>query len=58
MNAFVLKSARMPMVWFIGPVCADSRLGFPLKLLGGIGPPHSISNTFITKIVGAAALNN
>ena len=50
MNAFVQKSARMPMEWFIGLVCAVSRLGFLLTLLGGIGPPHNISNTFTTRI--------
>ena len=55
---FVLKSARMPMEWFIGRVCAVSRLGFLLTLLGGIGPQHNISNTFTTKIVGVVALNN
>ena len=58
MNAFVLKSAWMPMGWFIGLVCADLRLGFLLTLLGGIGPPHNKSNTCTTKIVGAVALNN
>ena len=58
MNAFVLKSARMPMEWFIGLVCADLRFGFLLTLLGGIGPPHNISSTCTTRIVGAAALNN
>ena len=58
MNAFVLKFARMPMELFIGLVCAVSRLGFLLTLLGGIGPQHNISNTCITRIVGAVALNN
>ena len=57
-NAFVLKSAQMPMEWFIGRVCAVLRLGFLLMLPGGIGPQHNISNTFTTKIVGAVALNN
>ena len=41
----------------IGLVCAVLRLGFLLTRLGEIGPPHSISSTFTTRIVAAEVLN-